>query len=211
MCEDLCLVRMGGQYRVSGGGAKMAIEAETHIAAVRRYHPAISRQRLVLDERLGMALHRMTVDELLRLQETLHTLIREGQASGAQIAKTVESQSKDVATWLRFRGTRGDAATAVLLLGTLAVAIAWLTYRAKPAPTPSIQQAIDSIDEGHPYLLPIPRCDPCFCGSGTKFKNCHGRPPSAAPTRCGTQGRSDSEPTGSGLAASSQETRLPCN
>ena len=36
MCEDLSLVRMGGQYRVSGGGAKMAIEAETHITAVHR-------------------------------------------------------------------------------------------------------------------------------------------------------------------------------
>ena len=179
---------MGGKNRVSGGGAKLAIGAETHIAAVGYYHPAISRQRTVLDERLGEALHGMTVDELRRLQETLHTLIREGQASEAQISKTVESQSKDVATWLRVRRTRGDATTAVLLLGTLAVAIAWLTYRAKPAPTPSIQQAIDSIDEGHPYLLPIPRCDPCFCGSATKFKNCHGRPPSAAPTRRGTQG-----------------------
>ena len=199
---------MGGKNRVSGGGAKLAIGAETHIAAVGYYHPAISRQRTVLDERLGMALHGMTVDELRRLQETLHTLIREGPASAAQIAKTVEGQSKDVATWLRFRGTRGDAAKVVLLLGTSSVAIAWLTYRAKPAPPPSIQQAIDSIDEGHPYLLPIPRCDPCFCGSGTKFKNCHGRPPSAAPTRCGTQGRSNSEPTDSGLAASSQESRL---
>ena len=87
----------------------MAIEAETHITAVGRYRPAISRQRLVLDERLGIALHRMTIDELLRLQETLHTLIREGHASGAQIAKTVESQSKDVATWLRIRRTRGDS------------------------------------------------------------------------------------------------------
>ena len=65
---------MGGQYRESGGEAKMAIEAETHLSAVRRYRPAISRQRLVIDERLGIALHRMTIDELLRLQETLtHT------------------------------------------------------------------------------------------------------------------------------------------
>jgi SEC-C motif len=189
----------------------MAIGAETHIAAVRSYHPAISRQRMVLDERLGMAICGMTVDELRRLQEALHTLIREGNASEAQITKTVESQSKDMVTWLRFRRTGDDAATVVLLLGALAVAIAWLTYRAKPAPAPSIQHAIDSIDEGHTYLLPIPRCDPCFCGSGTKFKNCHGRPPSAAPTRCGTQRGSNSEPTGSGLTASSQETRLTCN
>jgi hypothetical protein len=189
----------------------MAIGAETPIEAVSSYHLAISRRRIVLDERLGMALRDMTVDELRRLQETLHTLIRQGNASEAQIAKAVESQSNDVATWLRFRRTGDDAATMELLLGTLAVAIAWLTYRAKPAPTRNIQQAIDSIDEGHPYLLPIPRCDPCFCGSGTKFKNCHGRPPSAAPTRYETPRRSSSEPTGSGLAASSQETRLTCN
>ena len=164
----------------------MSIGAEVHIEAVDHY-----RQRLVLDERLAMALHRMTVDELRRLQETLHTLIREGNASEAELAKTVECQSKDVGTWLRFRGTRADVAT-VVLLGTLAVAIAWLTHRGKPAPVPSIQQAIDNVDEGHPYLLPIPRCDPCFCGSGTKFKSCHGRPPSAAPARCATPRRSNS-------------------
>ena len=79
----------------------MAIGAETHIAAVRSYHPAISRQRTVLDERLGMAIHGMTVDELRRLREALHTLIREGKASEAQIAKTVESQSKDMVMLLR--------------------------------------------------------------------------------------------------------------
>ena len=156
-----------------------------HIEAVRYHHPAVTRQRMVLDEHLAMVLHDMPIDDLRRLRETLHALTLEGMASEVLIAKTVESQSKCAATWLRYRGTRSEAATELILLGTVAVAIAWLTYRATPAPTQSIRQAIDTIDEGHPYLLPIPRCDPCFCGSEIKFKNCHGRPPSAAPTRSG--------------------------
>jgi uncharacterized protein YchJ len=36
-------------------------------------------------------------------------------------------------------------------------------------------------EEGHVYMLPVPRTDPCICGSHAKFKNCHGMPPVAAP------------------------------
>ena len=36
-----------------------------------------------------------------------------------------------------------------MICGALAVAIAWLTYRAKPAPTQSLQQVIENVDEKH--------------------------------------------------------------
>jgi hypothetical protein len=156
-------------------------ELDPGVAGVRYDYELGTRHRTALDERLEVALRDMTIDELRRLQEPLHELIREGLFSTVQIADVVEGQSREVAGWLRFRETRDEAVKVVMLLGALAVAIAWLTYRAKPAPTQSIQQVIQNVDEGHPYLLPIPRCDPCFCGSGTKFKGCHGRPPNAEP------------------------------
>jgi uncharacterized protein YecA (UPF0149 family) len=160
----------------------MPIGAEVHprFAVSRDNHQPVE-QRTVLDKRLELVLRDMAIDELRRLQETLYELIADGSFSIAQIAETVEDQSNAVAAWLHFRDTRDEAVKVAMLLGALAVAIAWLTYRAKPAPTRSIQQVIESVDDGHPYLLPIPRSDPCFCGSGSKFKSCHGRPPNAAP------------------------------
>jgi hypothetical protein len=184
---DRAVSRAGGQSdRVSGGRAKMTIGAELdpRVAEIRYDTEPCTRQRTALDERLAVVLRDMTIHELRRLQEPLHELIREG-LSTVQIAEIVEGQSKEVAAWLRFRETRDEAAKVVMLLGALAVAIAWLTYRAKPAPTQSLQQVIENFDEGHPYLLPVPRCDPCFCGSGMKFKSCHGRPPNAAPAVVG--------------------------
>lgn len=162
-------------------------EVRQRVEARGHSHQSGAAQRAVVDERLETVLHDMTVDQLRRLQGTLYELLGDGllstdQFASTDIAETLEGQSKDVADWLRDRQTRDDAIKIVMLLGALAVAIAWLTYRNRPAPAQNILQVIHSVDEGHPYLLPIPRSDPCFCGSTTKFKNCHGRPPNAAPS-----------------------------
>src|SRR6185312_7378268 len=87
----------GATIGCRGGRTKMSIRTETHphIDAVRHHHQAVTRQRMVLDERLAIALHEMPIDDLRRLRETLHALPREGMASEALIAKTVEGQSKD--------------------------------------------------------------------------------------------------------------------
>ena len=123
----------------------------------------------------------MTSDELRRLQVELYETHRMGLASAPQIAKDLERQANDVATWLCDRETGDESIKPVMLLGAVAVAIAWWTHRSRPAPAHALQQAIDGVAAGESYLLPIPRCDPCFCGSATKFKWCHGRPPNAVP------------------------------
>jgi hypothetical protein len=140
-----------------------------------------SGSRNAADARLEAALNRMTLDELNRLQDTLFEQLRMGLPSNEQIAKALERQDVDVAAWFRFRESEGRAVKSMMLLGALAVAIAWMTYRGRPAPTHRLQDAIARICEDHVYMLPIPRSDPCFCGSSTRFRACHGQPPVASP------------------------------
>lgn len=133
------------------------------------------------DAQLESVLVCMTLDELNCLQDTLHAQLRGGLPSIQHIARALERQNGDVAGWLRFREPHDEAVKVVMLLGALAVAIAWLTYRRTPAPTGRLQAAVATVCEDHVYMLPIPRNDPCFCGGGGRFRACHGKLPSAAP------------------------------
>ena len=133
------------------------------------------------DAHVESVLVEMTVDELSLLQDVLLAQLRTGMPSTEQIAKALERHSVEVAAWFRFRQASGEAVKIVMLLGALAVAMAWLTHRHMPAPNRRLQDAMARVHEDHVYMLPIPRSDPCFCGSGSLFRSCHGRPPLAAP------------------------------
>lgn len=130
------------------------------------------------DPRLESALGSRTLAELEALQSTLQWLHREGFSVGAT-AVALQEDSPDAASWMTLGG-RDDAAKVTVLLGALAVAIAWQTYRARSAPEFDIRRAIERIDAGVAYTLPIPRHKPCFCGSDARYRDCHGRPPVAA-------------------------------
>ncbi|KAA0097611.1 hypothetical protein CIW49_17300 [Mycolicibacterium sp. P1-18] len=132
------------------------------------------------DAHVESVLVRMSLDELSRLQDALLAELRTGMPSTEQIAKALERQSIEVAAWFRFRQA-AEAVKIVMLLGALAVAIAWQTHRHVAAPAHRLQDAMARVHEDHVYMLPIPRSDPCFCGSGSRFRSCHGRPPMAAP------------------------------
>ena len=123
----------------------------------------------------------MTIDELNRLRDAMFERLRTGLPAVEQIAKALEHQDVEVAAWFRFRESDEEAVKSMMLLGALAVAIAWMTFRGRPAPAGRLQDAIARICEDHLYMLPIPRSDPCFCGSGTRFRTCHGKVPLAAP------------------------------
>ena len=133
------------------------------------------------DARVEEALCAMTVEELGRIQDVLLAQLRTGLPSTAQITKSLERESPEVAAWFRFREAPGEAVKVVMLLGALAVAVAWRTHRKMAAPSPRLQDAIARVREDHVYMLPIPRSEPCFCGSGARFRGCHGKPPVAAP------------------------------
>ena len=119
----------------------------------------------------------MTLQELTGLQGILIEQLGRGLPPIEQVAKALERQDVDVAAWFRFREAREDAVKLVMLLGALGLSIAWMTHRNAPAPTGRLQDAIARISEHHIYMLPIPRSDPCFCGSGSRFRACHGKLP----------------------------------
>jgi hypothetical protein len=123
----------------------------------------------------------MTLDELKRLQGTLLEQLRTGLPTVEQIAKALERQDVDVAAWFRSREAEGGAVKSMMLFGALAVAISWMTYRHAPAPPRRLQDAIARIGNDHVYMLPIPQDSPCFCGSGSRFRACHGKVPLTTP------------------------------
>jgi hypothetical protein len=133
------------------------------------------------DAHLESVLNAMTSAELNTLQSLVIEQLRRGLPSVEQIAKALEGQDVDVAAWFRFREAQYDAVKVVMLLGALGVAVAWRTHRHLPAPHQRLQDAIARVGEDHVYMLPIPRTAPCFCGSGSYFKSCHGKVPLAAP------------------------------
>jgi hypothetical protein len=137
--------------------------------------------RNAADAHLESVLNSMTSHGLSCLQGILIEQLRRGLPSIEQIAKALERQDVDVAAWFRFREAQEDAVKVMMLLGALGVAIAWRTHRHAPAPSRRLQDAIARICEDHVYMLPIPRSDPCFCGSGSQFRACHGKVPLAAP------------------------------
>lgn len=128
------------------------------------------------DARLESALGSHTLAELLVLQNELQGLHRDGYSLG-DTAVALQHYSPDVALWLSTAGSRADALRITMLLAALSVAIAWQTYRARSAPVNDIRRALERLDAGVAYTLPIPRHKPCFCGSETRYRDCHGRPP----------------------------------
>ncbi|GLP73372.1 hypothetical protein TUM20983_04820 [Mycobacterium antarcticum] len=133
------------------------------------------------DAGVESALCCMTLDELSRMQDVLFDQLRTGLPAVERIAAALDCLDPEVGAWLRLHDDRGEAVRVVMLLGALAVAIAWMTHRHTPAPSPRLRDAIARVREDHVYMLPIPRSDPCFCGSGSQFRACHGRPPMAVP------------------------------
>jgi hypothetical protein len=142
---------------------------------------AVVALRHAADARVESVLNQMTLDELSALQDTLFEQLRMGLPPADQIADALERHSADVADWFRAREPHSEAVEVVMLLVALAVAIAWLRHRGTPAPNHRLQDAIARVRDDQVYMLPIPRCDPCFCGSGSRFRACHGRPPMAVP------------------------------
>lgn len=128
------------------------------------------------DAGLESALGSYSLAELHAVQDSLQKMHRDGHTVG-QIVVAIQKDSADVAVWLSTPDHRHDADKVMMLLAALAVAIAWQTYRARPADPGGLLHAIERIESGVAYTLPIPRHKSCFCGSEDRYRDCHGRPP----------------------------------
>jgi hypothetical protein len=132
----------------------------------------------LIDAHLESALRAMTLVELTTLQESLQHLHR-SFLTVHQVAGLLTNHAPAVAHWLHSRGGCDDTTKATMLLAALAVAIVWQTYRDRCAPANELRRAIQRVETGVAYTLPIPRHKPCFCGSDTRYRDCHGHPPIA--------------------------------
>lgn len=128
------------------------------------------------DARLESALQTSGLDGLCAVQEALQQLHRDG-LTVAQMAVALQDHSADIALWLASRSSRDDTVKVTMLLAALSVAIAWQRYRFRSVPLKDVRRAIERIDAGVTYTLPIPRHKPCFCGSDDPYRKCHGQPP----------------------------------
>jgi SEC-C motif-containing protein len=141
-----------------------------------------SRKANTRDVRVESVLNGMTLEQLGAVRDTLFEQLRTGLPPADRIADALEPESAEIANWFRLQALRGEAVEVVTLLVGLAVASASMEHGGMPASTRRLQEAMARVRKEHVYMLPIPRDDPCFCGSGSRFRVCHGRPPVAAPT-----------------------------
>lgn len=129
--------------------------------------------------RLQAAIRAHTPAELTHIQGVLQQLNHKGH-NVAQISDSLRDESAEIGRWLVHSDSREDADKVLVLLAALAVAIAWQTYRARPASADDLLYAFERMESGVAYTLPIPRHKPCFCGREDRYRDCHGRPPMAA-------------------------------
>jgi ribosomal protein S27AE len=129
--------------------------------------------------RLRMAFHDLTLDELRALQSRIRAAQDGGVGTAEDLAAAVEESSPGIAQWIRSQDNRMEVYQIVTVILAL-IAIFISLHPPSAAPTPAqINQVIFNIQDGHANDLPIPRRSPCFCGSGKRYKNCHGKYPGA--------------------------------
>jgi hypothetical protein len=125
---------------------------------------------------LRMAFRDMTLSELIALREKLRTLA-ESEATLDDAEEAVAPLSAGLATWLKSRENRDEVrATLTLLLTAVGIVIATMTYTRASSPPPAVvEKVVVQLESGQVTDRGLPRRAECWCGSGARYKNCHGR------------------------------------
>jgi hypothetical protein len=137
--------------------------------------------------RLQVIFQAMTPDQLHAVRDSLQALLTQPDATIGTVAESVESASPGLATWIRTKSNdnQGVLNLVQILLWIVSILLTvaqLLTDRAAPPPNVTnnqtiINQTIQKLDNGEAVNdPPIPRRQPCFCGSDKLYKNCCGRP-----------------------------------
>lgn len=138
-----------------------------------------------------------TPTELVELAEALRRYTSSPEPVTAEgladaLEETPSEAARGLATWVRANG--GWVPIAALIVAILAL-VNDLVGGAAAAPSnpgrgesyyspEQVEHIVDSIIEQYDELRPheptpkLGRNEPCWCGSGTKYKKCHGRPES---------------------------------
>jgi len=65
---------------------------------------------------------------------------------------------------------------AMLIVGLITLYLTWEATHNEDPPPLVVNQTIINIQSGDTNVLPLPRDEACFCGSGDTFGRCHGLP-----------------------------------
>lgn len=136
--------------------------------------------------RLQVIFEDMSVSQLRQAREALQAALRQPDATVDDVAASVEKTSAGFAAWIReFASHNKDV---IGLVDTLLAAIAVMLIigqavtKEDPAPQAvnkvdiDVRIQVERIERGDPIIRPpYPRRQPCLCGSGKRYKNCHGR------------------------------------
>ncbi|MBJ7387278.1 MAG: SEC-C domain-containing protein [Mycolicibacterium sp.] len=132
----------------------------------RRHGPQVN--RLGLDG----VFYRMPARDLFQLKSALRTV--DTTASVEVLAETVEPVSAPLAGWLREQSAEPPVVATALSAIVGVLLTIWILSE-EPATPGRLDDVVDKALAGRLDEMPIPRRGACFCGSGRKYKSCHGR------------------------------------
>jgi hypothetical protein len=114
----------------------------------------------------------MPARDLFQLGSALRTV--ESAESVDVLAQAVEPVSPPLAGWLREQPAEPSVVAAALSAIVGVLLTIWILSE-EPATPGRLDDVIDKGLAGRLNEMPIPRRGACFCGSGKKYKSCHGR------------------------------------
>lgn len=122
---------------------------------------------------LESVFYRMSATDLYLVKAALTATRDAGTVD--EVAARIEPVSAPLARWVArqadVRGTGDVLSTIVGVLLTLYM------LSEEPAPPDQLHEVVEKAAAGQPHLMPLPKRVDCFCGSGKKYKSCHGRTP----------------------------------
>ncbi|WP_237570138.1 SEC-C domain-containing protein [Mycolicibacterium lacusdiani] len=114
----------------------------------------------------------MPAHDLFQLGSALRTV--ECAQSVDDLAEAVDPVSAPLGRWLREQSAEPPVVAAALSAIVGVLLTIWILSE-EPATPERLDDVIDKALAGRLNEMPIPRRGACFCGSGKKYKSCHGR------------------------------------
>ncbi len=125
---------------------------------------------------LAGVFYRLTPNDLYRLRAAVTRT--DAVVDLDVLAAAVAPSSERLATWLHRQpvGTNG-ASVAALLTTVINVLLTLYVVADEAAPPAQVAEVVDKARTALLHEMPIPGRVSCFCGSGKRYKRCHGTAP----------------------------------
>ena len=117
-------------------------------------------------EQLQAVLYDVPLAQLQRLRLAMRS------DDAAAITTAASAISPRLADWLIVDDSAAFASTLAIVLDVL---LALYALSEEPAPPDQLKDVIENVVAGDLHRLPLPPRGACFCGSGDRFKKCHGK------------------------------------